>query len=149
MPDNRCYVLDTDCLSFFLNRAHDYPSLVARIKVTPREELALTAITVEERLRGALDLVHQQRNKPREPEAYAFFCAVLATFHEFRVLPYTQEAARIFQSFAPEVKRIGSRDCRIAAISIAHGATVVTHNVRDFSRIPGVQFEDWIRTPDE
>jgi tRNA(fMet)-specific endonuclease VapC len=137
MPDNRHYVLDTDCLSYFFNRPHDYPHLVARVSAVSRTNLALTAVTVEERLRGSLDLIHQHRNKPKEPEAYSFFCTVLTTLQEFRILPYTEEAARIFRALTPEVKRLGPLDCRIAAIAIAHNATVVTHNVRDFSRIIG------------
>ena len=44
-----------------------------------------------------------------------------------------------------QVRRIGSQDCRIAASAIAAGWIVVTANQKDFSRIPGVQFEDWSR----
>jgi tRNA(fMet)-specific endonuclease VapC len=31
----------------------------------------------------------------------------------------------------------------IGAIAIANGLTVVTHNVNEFKRIPGLQVEDW------
>lgn len=38
---------------------------------------------------------------------------------------------------------IGPNDLLIAAISLARGATLVTHNTREFSRVPGLLLEDW------
>ena len=38
---------------------------------------------------------------------------------------------------------IGERDMQIAAIARARKLTVVTHNTREFDRIPGLKVEDW------
>jgi tRNA(fMet)-specific endonuclease VapC len=38
---------------------------------------------------------------------------------------------------------IGAYDLLIASIALAHGLTVVTHNVARFSRVPGLSVEDW------
>ena len=38
---------------------------------------------------------------------------------------------------------IGEYDLLIAGIALAHNLTVVTHNTREFSRVPGLQVEDW------
>lgn len=38
---------------------------------------------------------------------------------------------------------IGPHDLQIAAIAFQHGLTLVTHNTREFSRIPGLKLEDW------
>jgi tRNA(fMet)-specific endonuclease VapC len=38
---------------------------------------------------------------------------------------------------------IGPNDLLIAAIAIANGLTLVTHNVREFGRVSGLQLEDW------
>jgi tRNA(fMet)-specific endonuclease VapC len=38
---------------------------------------------------------------------------------------------------------IGPYDLQIAAIALAHGCTLVTHNVREFGRVPALVFEDW------
>lgn len=39
---------------------------------------------------------------------------------------------------------IGQLDMLIAAHALAEGATVVTHNIRDFKRVPGLAVEDWV-----
>jgi tRNA(fMet)-specific endonuclease VapC len=38
---------------------------------------------------------------------------------------------------------IGPLDTLIAGTVLAHGATLVTHNTEEFSRIPGLRLEDW------
>ena len=39
--------------------------------------------------------------------------------------------------------KIGPNDLIIASIALAHGATIVTRNVREFSRVPHLKVEDW------
>ncbi len=38
---------------------------------------------------------------------------------------------------------IGPNDLIIAATAVAHGCTLVSHNTREFSRVPGLLLEDW------
>jgi tRNA(fMet)-specific endonuclease VapC len=42
---------------------------------------------------------------------------------------------------------IGPNDLMIASIALAHGPILVTHNVREFSRVPGLVVEDWQAGP--
>jgi len=44
---------------------------------------------------------------------------------------------------------VGANDLKIAAIAVESGAVVVTHNVRDFRRIPGVTTSEWFEAPNE
>lgn len=39
--------------------------------------------------------------------------------------------------------KIGANDYIVAAVARVHGLTVVTHNTREFSRVPGLMWEDW------
>ena len=39
--------------------------------------------------------------------------------------------------------QIGSNDLLIAATALAHHLVVVTHNLAEFSRVEGLQIEDW------
>jgi len=35
-------------------------------------------------------------------------------------------------------------DLKIASIVLVHGATLLTNNVRDFEKVPGLKVEDWL-----
>lgn len=41
-------------------------------------------------------------------------------------------------------ERIGAYNVLIAGMALARGHTLVTHNVREFSRVRGLPIEDWI-----
>jgi tRNA(fMet)-specific endonuclease VapC len=64
------------------------------------------------------------------------------------VLPFDREAADVYARARFELERvgrpIGERDLLIASIALARGLTVVTHNVSEFARVPGVKTEDWL-----
>lgn len=40
--------------------------------------------------------------------------------------------------------RIGTQDLKIAAIAIANDALLLSANLRDFERVPGLKVEDWL-----
>jgi len=42
------------------------------------------------------------------------------------------------------VRRLGGNDLWIAAHALALGATLVTHNVKEFRRIRGLSLDDWV-----
>lgn len=74
--------------------------------------------------------------------------AKLATFlGPYRSLSFDDRCAeaygRIRARLAEMGSLIGPNDLLIAAIAAAHGATLVTHNVREFSRVDGLVYEDW------
>jgi tRNA(fMet)-specific endonuclease VapC len=65
----------------------------------------------------------------------------------FLSLPFDDRAAaeyaRIRAHLASLGNVIGPNDLMIAAIALAHGLTLVTHNVAEFRRVPGLTVEDW------
>ena len=50
---------------------------------------------------------------------------------------------KVRSSLARQGTPIGPNDLMIAAIAFVHGAVVVTHNTREFSRVDGLLIEDW------
>jgi tRNA(fMet)-specific endonuclease VapC len=85
------------------------------------------------------------RQKSAVTDAYKYFEELFEALHCFQILPYTNKAEQIYQSLSAKVKRIGTQDCRIAAIACSKGYIVITANVADFERIGIVQIEDWTR----
>ena len=54
-----------------------------------------------------------------------------------------EEYARVRADLAAAGTPIGANDLLIAAIALAHGLTLVTHNTREYSRVAGLRIEDW------
>jgi tRNA(fMet)-specific endonuclease VapC len=69
---------------------------------------------------------------------------------QFTSLPFDDRAAeeygRIRAHLLLQGTPIGPNDMLIAAIALANGLTLVTHNTKEFSRVPGLMLEDW-QTP--
>lgn len=65
----------------------------------------------------------------------------------YRSLPFDDAAAgiagQIRAHLASEGTAIGPYDLQIAAIAVANGCTLVTHNVREFGRVRELEIEDW------
>jgi tRNA(fMet)-specific endonuclease VapC len=59
------------------------------------------------------------------------------------VRPFDASALAEFDRLRAEGVRIGTMDLRIASIALASDAKVITRNLRDFGRVPGLTAEDW------
>lgn len=72
----------------------------------------------------------------------------MATFLEpLAQVPFDEEAAIQFSSIkrflVSKGQLIGLMDLLIAACTLAAGGILVTNNVREFSRMPSLRFENW------
>ena len=134
------YLLDTDTSSLAFNSNE---RVLARIRQAKSQNIRLSSIAAEESIRGALSVIHSCQTTAELPAAHRFFTRLLSFLYKYRIHTYNDEAALVYSSFPAQVKRLGTQDCRITASAIAAGWIVVTVNRKDFSRIPGVQFEDW------
>lgn len=65
---------------------------------------------------------------------------------QITVLSINEAAADQFDRLRQikRLRKIGRADLLIAAIALAHGATMVTRNVKHFSQIPGLRVENWL-----
>ena len=59
------------------------------------------------------------------------------------ILLYTEDAIARYNKLRTRKLNIGKMDLRIAAIVLEHAATLVTRNLRDFSRVRDLNLEDW------
>jgi predicted nucleic acid-binding protein len=112
-----------------------------RLAGREEEEFFLSVITASELLHG----VYRATAPDVRARRSAFVEAVLARFPLLSIdLPTARTHAQLWAELASRGAMIGPHDLWIAAACIAHGLTLVTGNVREFARVPGLATESWL-----
>ena len=128
------FVLDTNTVLDYFKGQGRVPE---RLLATAPSEIALPAISVYEVWVGVLGAPNPKR---RREQFEAFLSAV-------EILPFDAEAgfraAGLRHSLERAGEAIGPLDTLIAATALAHGGVLVTRNLREFSRVPGLKSVNW------
>lgn len=129
------YLLDTNVCIHLLRERH--LAILNRFKQHSATEIALCSVVKAELLYGA--------RRSQRPEANLQLLKVF--FLPLRSLPFDDLCAehygQIHADLLDQGTPIGPNDTLIAAIARANGATLVTHNTREFGRVAGLRLEDW------
>ncbi|QDV35088.1 type II toxin-antitoxin system VapC family toxin [Tautonia plasticadhaerens] len=142
-------VLDTDALSLLMRNPPAARSLIDRLGAVPIEEVATTIISFEEQVRGWMSRIARSRSGAEEVDSYLRLHRLLDDYGRLIVLDYDEEASAQFRRLRQSRLRVGTMDLRIAAIALARDATLVTRDLADFGKIPGLRAEDWAAQPDQ
>jgi tRNA(fMet)-specific endonuclease VapC len=83
----------------------------------------------------------------RSAKSAANRAAVDALLAPYPSLPFDDAAVDSFVTIRTYLESLGTPigpyDLQIAAIALANGCTLVTHNQSEFSRVPALLLEDW------
>lgn len=137
MPD--VYMLDTDICSFIMRERQ--ASVLERLQEVAESQhrIAISVITYYEMLLGTAG----RNASPRHAALVEAFVARLST-----ILPWEAaaavEATRIKRDLTTRGTLIGGNDIMIAGHALAAGCVLVTNNTREFARVEGLRFEDWV-----
>ncbi|UKO97035.1 type II toxin-antitoxin system VapC family toxin [Nostoc sp. UHCC 0870] len=140
------YILDTDHVSLLQNGNR---IITKRISKKNPENLAVTVITLEEKMKGWLNEINKSNNEAFRVNskllwAYKGLADEINFFNNIQLLAFDNRAYEMYQSLViQKLKRIGTQDLRIAAIAKSVNGIVVTRNWRDFENVPGLILEDW------
>jgi tRNA(fMet)-specific endonuclease VapC len=105
------------------------------------EEFFLSVVTASELLHG----VHRAQDGRTKARRSAWVEAVLERFPLLNVDLNTARAhARLWADLASTGRLIGPHDLWLAAACMSHGLSMVTANVREFERVPGLTVENWL-----
>ncbi len=135
------YVLDTDMISALERFNQD---VLARVQALPRTDVFVTIVSYQEQTAGQLSALNRQLKPDALIVAYDELARTLQFYRDANVLPYDDRAARIDDDLRVRLRRMGTKDRRIAAITLANGHTLVTRNTVDFRGVPGLGLEDWM-----
>jgi tRNA(fMet)-specific endonuclease VapC len=137
----KLFVLDTDTVTL-LQRRHAV--VMARVAAArQRDEVAVTAVTIDETYAGCHSRIRRAKKDEEVVDAYAGLAQSAGLFGAFSILPFSLPALGRFKTLVRMKLNVGKNDLRIAAITVEAGGIIVTRNVRDFERIPGLAREDW------
>jgi tRNA(fMet)-specific endonuclease VapC len=129
-------VLDTNTVSYYLRGD---PQVVPRWQAPRPADLAVPTI-VEYELRYGLLRLGPGISGPR-------LVALAALMRPMQMLPFdsacADHAAHVRAALEALGTPIGAHDILIAATALRHKAPLVTRNVREFSRVPGLQCLNW------
>jgi tRNA(fMet)-specific endonuclease VapC len=129
------YLLDSNACVHILNNSSQ--PLVARLRAHDRGAIYLSSVVKAELAYGAY---HSTRVADNLRLLRRFFDAFESlSFDDHCVDPYGRIRSDLARSGTP----IGPNDTMIAAIAVAHEMTLVTNNTHEFSRVVGLQIEDW------
>ncbi|MBK7897150.1 MAG: type II toxin-antitoxin system VapC family toxin [Candidatus Promineifilaceae bacterium] len=128
------YVLDTNTLIyFFKGMGHVPKNLLAH---SPKE-IGIPTVVLYELEVGLAKSAKPEKRRQQLAEMLAVM--ILLPFGEVEARHAAQIRATLEQAGQP----IGPYDLLIAGTAWAHNHTLVTHNVKEFSRVAGLQLEDW------
>jgi tRNA(fMet)-specific endonuclease VapC len=130
------YLLDTNVWIHYLKNAAS--PIHARLAALNPEDITTCSIVRAELLHGA----EKYGNRSRR------VALVKRTLAPFRSVAFDDADAEVYAGIRHDLEMsgvvIGPYDLQIAAICVRHGLTLVTSNIGEFTRVPGLSVEDWL-----
>ncbi len=129
------YMLDTNIIIYTINNRPDH---IRTLFKRHEEQICISTVTLGELVFGAEHSKQVERN----------LSDIEAMTARLEVLPYENKAAYHFGQIRAELYRtgqpIGPYDMMIAGHARAAGLTLVTNNIKEFKRVPGLLLENWV-----
>ncbi len=127
--------------SVLIGFERDRDAIEQKLSGREDEEFFVSVVSASELLHG----VHRAKAPEVRARRSAFVEAVLSRFPLLSIdLPTARAHSQLWAELASTGKMIGANDLWIAASCIAHGLSLVTGNVREFQRVPGLVIESWV-----
>ena len=129
------YIIDSDT---WIEYFHHRSGVGAHIAQVQKNEIFTSEVSIAELIYGALHSKNVQKHL-REPEMIR---------KNFQVLPIAKDWARDYAEVRHELAcqglTVGDLDILIGVTARHYGLTVVTHNTKHFSKMPGIKCVDWV-----
>lgn len=134
------FLFDTDHLTLY---EHGHPKLIQRLAVEPIGTVGLSAVTVEESLRGRLAVLARSKDGDERVRRYHHLTEAVQLLNQFPIATYDKTAEDEFQRLKSMRLKVGSQDLKIGATALVNAVTLLSRNRQDFGQIPGLLLDDW------
>ncbi|MBW4689815.1 MAG: type II toxin-antitoxin system VapC family toxin [Komarekiella atlantica HA4396-MV6] len=130
------YLLDTNICIYLIKQKPQ--KVLDRFQTLNIPDVGISSITVAELEYGVAKSEQQEKNR----------AALLQFLLPLEIVEFNQASAMIYGSIRSDLESrgliIGAMDMLIASHALSLGVTLVTNNVREFSRIPTLLLENWV-----
>ena len=130
-------LLDTNICIHVINARP--PAVLERFRQHQMGEIGVCSVVAAELAYGVAKC-----GSTRNRQALEMFLAPLV------ILPFDEAALWVYGDLRAELERkgtlIGSLDTMIAAHALSRTSTLVTNNIREFARVPGLALENWVQS---
>lgn len=138
------FLLDTDHLVIIQQGTLPEFSRIAETMADYEQaDFFVSIVTFHEQVLGWSTYLSRAKTKQSVVRAYDKLRKILVDFAALQVLPFDEAAADVFEAMREQRVRVGTMDLRIAATVLARNYTVLTRNLVDFQKVPGLRVEDW------
>jgi len=129
------YLLDTNIISYWMRGDK---SVLEKIQTYNPCDMLISSVSLAEILYGIEKSPVRKKERRKKIDA---ICSLL------EILPFDKSATETYAVIRAYLEKQGSpiseRDTQIAAIALANNLCVVTHNTKEFERVPELKTEDW------
>ena len=130
------YMLDTNICIFITK--HKPESVIKKFMKLEPNDICISSITYSELVHGVEKSQAIEKNR----------IALTVLLSEIEIIPFDSTAAQVYGWIKADLQKkgtpIGPLDTLIAAHAKSLELTLVTNNTREFSRVDGVELEDWV-----
>src|SRR5688572_26166194 len=114
-----------------------------RLNQHPLSAIFVSIVSFLEQALGANAYINRAGSTADVVDGFRLLSGRLAEYSVAQVLDFDAVAAQQFDQLRAQRIRLGTMDLRIASIALANNMRVVSRNLRDFQRVPGLTVEDW------
>jgi tRNA(fMet)-specific endonuclease VapC len=137
------YLLDTDHLSILQRKTgEEYLRLSSWMSQFSVADFTCCVVGLHEQALGAHNFLIRATDTAGLIRGYELLERLPRDYLAFGLLPFDAACAAIYDGLLAQKLRVGSMDLRLASIALSHNLTVLTRNLRDFARVPGLKCED-------
>lgn len=128
------YIIDSDTLISLVRGQHGVQQKMVHIGLSQCKvsEISLAELYVDAYKRNDIKGMGQANY-------------IAQTFEIVRISSHLENYAKLRAGLERQGFKLDSMDLFIAASALAEDLTLVTHNTKHFSRVPGLKLEDWIQ----